>query len=102
VYDTTVSGMPGARYSLAITQRGPGAAADHAAADDLLARVPITGWPPATGHTLAAGVAPHPLTEDELISCWADDQMVTMSDVRSGPIPAGPAMVSRASAADLP
>jgi hypothetical protein len=37
----------------------------------------ITSWSLATGRTLRAGVAPQSLTEDELISFWADDQIAT-------------------------
>ena len=41
--------------------------------DELLARVLITSWTLATGRTLRAGVPPHSLSADELISFWADD-----------------------------
>ena len=43
----------------------------------MLARVLITSWSLATGRTLRGGVAPQSLTEDELITFWADDQMAT-------------------------
>jgi hypothetical protein len=33
----------------------------------------------ATGRTLRDGVAPHSLTEDELISFWADDHMTNLA-----------------------
>jgi hypothetical protein len=42
--------------------------------DELLARVLITSWSLATGRTLR-GVAPQALTEDELISFWADEKI---------------------------
>jgi hypothetical protein len=41
--------------------------------DELLARVLITSWTLATGRMLRAGVPPHTLCADELISFWADD-----------------------------
>jgi hypothetical protein len=41
--------------------------------DELLARVLITSWSLATGRSLR-GVEPQALTEDELISFWADDK----------------------------
>ena len=40
----------------------------------MLARVLITSWSLATGRTLRS-VAPQALTEDELISFWADDKI---------------------------
>ena len=40
----------------------------------MLARVLITSWCLATGRTLR-GVPPQSLTEDELISFWADDHI---------------------------
>ncbi len=43
--------------------------------DELLTRVLITSWSLATGRILRPGVAPQSLTEDELISFWADDQI---------------------------
>ena len=45
----------------------------HANEDALLARLLITSWSLATGRTLRAGAAPQSLTEEELISFWADD-----------------------------
>ena len=44
--------------------------------DELLARVLITSWSLTTGRTLR-GVAPQSLTEDELITFWADDQIAS-------------------------
>ena len=73
----------GARDSSAITQRDPypeepgTEAADHA--DDLLAAILITNWTLATGRTLPAGVSPRSLSEDDLISFWADDRMASAS-----------------------
>jgi len=46
----------------------------HAYEDELLARVLITSWSLTTGRTLR-GVPPQSLTEDELISFWADDHI---------------------------
>jgi hypothetical protein len=46
----------------------------HADEDELLARVLITSWSLATGRILR-GVPPQSLTEDELISFWADDHI---------------------------
>ncbi len=76
--DTTVSGMRSASGSGANARdRFFSRAVHHADEDELLARVLITSWSLATGRTLRAGVAPQSLTEDELISFWADDQIAT-------------------------
>ena len=92
MYDITVFRPPGARDSSANTQRGAGGeAADRAEDDDLLACVIITSWMLATGRTLPAGVAPQSLSEDELISFWADDHTANESDAISGPDPAADA-----------
>jgi hypothetical protein len=64
----------------------------HADEDELLARVLITSWSLATGRTLRSGVAPQSLTEDELISFWADDKIGTASQA----VPADPASASGA------
>ncbi len=89
MFDTTVSRPSGARDPSAIMQRAPGGeAADRAEGDDLLACVLITSWTLATGRTLPAGVAPHALTEDELISFWADDHTANASGEVSRPDPA--------------
>jgi hypothetical protein len=89
VYDTTVLRPSGAMNSSAITQRAPGGeAADRAEGDDLLACILITSWTLATGRILPAGVAPQALTEDELISFWADDHTSHGSGAVSGPDPA--------------
>ncbi len=45
--------------------------------DVLLARVLTTSWSLATGRRLRVGVPPELLTEDELISFWADDLIAT-------------------------
>jgi hypothetical protein len=93
----------GARDSFAITQRDPRPeepgtvvagtkepgtkapgteAADHA--DDLLAAILTTNWTLATGRTLPAGVSPQSLSEEDLISFWADDRMASASGAVSG------------------
>ena len=93
MYDTTVLRPFGARDSFAITQRDPrpeepgrgkpGAEATDRA-DDLLAAILITNWTLATGRTLPAGISPRSLSEEDLISFWADDRMASAS----GPVPA--------------
>lgn len=93
MYDTTVLRPFGARDSSAITQRDPrlqepgmrepGAeAADRA--DDLLAAILITNWTLAGGRTLPVGISPRSLSEEDLISFWADDQMASASGVVPG------------------
>jgi hypothetical protein len=93
VYDTTVLRPFGARDSFAITQRDrrpeePGTKetgtkeTDHA--DDLLAAIPTTNWALATGRTWPAGVSPRSLSEEDLISFWADDRMASASGAVSG------------------
>jgi hypothetical protein len=103
VYDTTVLRPFGARDSFAITQRDPRPeesgtgvagteepgtkdpgteAADRA--DDLLAAILTTNWTLATGRTLPAGVSPRSLSEEDLISFWADDRMASASGAVSG------------------
>jgi hypothetical protein len=57
-------------------------AADRA--DDLLAAILTTNWTLATGRTLPAGVSPRSLSEEDLISFWADDRMASASDAVSG------------------
>jgi len=72
MHDTTVSGLRFASDSAVNTSRGfPSPAPRLSGEDELLARVLITSWSLATGRTLR-GVAPQALTEDELISFWAD------------------------------
>ena len=98
MYDTTVLRPFGARDSSAITQRDPrpeetgtgvagtgepgAGAADRA--DDLLAAILITNWTLATGRTLPAGVPPRSLSEEDLISFWADDRMASSSGAVPG------------------
>jgi len=73
--DTSVSGRRFAIDSAAKPERGFfSRAVRHANEDELLARVLITSWSLATGRTLRA-VPPQSLTEDELISFWADDHI---------------------------
>lgn len=88
MYDTTVLRPFGARDSSAITQRDPrpedpgiGEPGTDAAdrADDLLAAILITNWMLATGRTLPAGISPRSLSEEDLISFWADDRMASAS-----------------------
>ena len=69
MYDTTVLRPFGARDSSAITQRDP-----HPEEPGTLA----------TGRTLPVGVSPRSLSEEELISCWADDRMASVSGAVSG------------------
>ena len=93
MYDTTVLRPFGARDSSAITQRDPrlqepgmrepGAEA-AGRADDLLAAILITNWTLASGRTLPVGISPRSLSEEDLISFWADDQMASASGVVPG------------------
>lgn len=69
--DITVSHRSCASDSGAMSRRNLGV--DWGNDDELLARVLITSWTLATGRTLRAGVPPHSLSADELISFWADD-----------------------------
>jgi hypothetical protein len=74
--DTTVSSILRASDSGANARRRFfSRAVRHADEDELLARVLITSWSLTTGRTLRTGVRPQSLTEDELISFWADDQI---------------------------
>jgi hypothetical protein len=73
--DTTVSGLRFASDSgVNVKRRFPGRTYRSAREDELLAQVLITSRSLATGRTLRH-VAPQALTEDELISFWADDEM---------------------------
>jgi len=75
--DTTVSDMRDSRDSGVNTERRFFSRAVFPAdEDELLARVLITSWSLTTGRTLR-GVAPQSLTEDELITFWADDQIAS-------------------------
>ncbi len=90
--DITVPGIAGERESGAIPSRpAPGRSAYQAAQgdDDLLARLLITSWTLATGRTLRDDVPPALLSEEELISFWADDQILTAG--LTGTTAAGPA-----------
>jgi hypothetical protein len=72
--DTTVSGIGRVSDSDANARGGIfGQDVIHTNEDELLARVLIISWSLATGRTLRADVSPQSLTEDELISFWADD-----------------------------
>ena len=71
--DTTVLSEGGATDSGANAHRRISVRAVYADEDALLARILITSWSLATGRTLRAGVPPQSLTEQELISFWADD-----------------------------
>ena len=75
--DTTVSGLLFASDSRVNARRGFLSLAPRPSSEDeLLARVLITSWSLATGRTLRSA-APQTLTEDELISFWADDQIAS-------------------------
>jgi hypothetical protein len=75
MHDTTVFGMPCASKSAAIVRRETAGNASGHADDDLLARLLITSWTLVTGRMLRVGIPPELLSEDELISFWADDLM---------------------------
>ena len=75
--DTTVSGLRFASDSGVKARRGFFSRTPrYSGEDELLARVLITSWSLATGRTLRS-VAPQALTEDELISFWADDTIAS-------------------------
>ena len=95
--DTTVSGIGCAGDTAANTQyRTSGRAVHDAAEDELLARILITSWSLATGRTLRADAAPQSLSEEELISFWADDQVGGASHARlAGPAGSVPAAAGR-------
>jgi len=80
--DTTVLSEGGATDSGANAYRSISVQAVHADQDALLARVLITSWSLATGRMLRAGVPPQSLTEEELISFWADDVIGIASHTR--------------------
>ena len=86
--DTTVSGIRDASDSGANARRRFfSRAVRYSGEDELLARVLITSWSLATGRTLRGGVAPQALTEDELISFWADDLIATPRTGAGCPLP---------------
>ena len=70
--DTTVSGIRFGSDSGAKPIRG--FFSQHATHDELLAQVLIISWSLTTGRTLR-GVSPQSLTEEELITFWADDHI---------------------------
>jgi hypothetical protein len=74
--DITVSRPPGERETGAIRRRAlPLWAARHVGDDDeILARLLITSWTLATGRTLRSDVPPQFLSDEELISFWADER----------------------------
>lgn len=76
--DTTVSSETPERESRAIVIRNFSSQTARQARDDdeSLARVLITSWTLLTGRTLPAGVPPNLISAEELISFWADDEMV--------------------------
>jgi len=49
-----------------------------------LAAILITNWTLATGRTLPVGISPRSLSEEDLISFWADDRMASTSGVVPG------------------
>jgi hypothetical protein len=44
----------------------------------------MTNWTLATGRTLPVGISPRSLSEEDLISFWADDRMASASGVVPG------------------
>jgi hypothetical protein len=77
VHDVDVSGPPVGRNSGPIPCPGPPARSAGPADDDdeILGRVLIASWTLATGRRLRDDVRPQFLSEEELISFWADEQM---------------------------
>ena len=75
MHDITVSGMPCVRKLAAIVRHEIAGETSGHVDDELLARLLITSWTLATGRTLPVGVPPRLLSEDELISFWADNQI---------------------------
>jgi hypothetical protein len=71
--NATASGASRASGSGAIAPRQPAGQATQRTDDDELLRLLIISRTLATGRTLPAGVPPQKLTEEELISFWADD-----------------------------
>lgn len=61
------------------------AATGLAAEDELAACLLIATWASTTGHTLRADIRPQLLTQEELISFWADEQTGTGSAVFNRP-----------------
>jgi hypothetical protein len=77
--DATVSHPPYASDSVAMSRRNSRVQPVYREnEDELLARVLVTSWTLVTGRTLRAGVPPRSHSEEELISFWADDEIVTV------------------------
>lgn len=75
--DTTVSGLRFASDSaVKVRRRFLSRTPRSFGEDELLARVLITSWSLTTGRTLRSA-APQTLTEDELITFWADDKIAS-------------------------
>ncbi len=70
MHDTTVSGMPYARESAAISRDGTAGNAPADADDELLALLLITSWALATGRTMPAGIPPQLLSAEDPPSPW--------------------------------
>ena len=75
--DTTVSGLRFASDSgVKARRRLLSCTPRYSGEDELLARVLITSWSLTSGRTLRSA-APQTLTEDELITFWADDKIAS-------------------------
>ena len=89
MHDTTVSTETCGRPTRAIVSREFHFQACRVQDDDeRFARVLIASWTLLTGRTLRADVPPYLVSEEELISFWADDQMTAG--------PTSPALVTQA------
>lgn len=74
--DATVSSVPRPRvYSVITHGKVDARAAHHAGDDEFLMRLLISSRPQAIGCVLRTDVPLRLLTEDGLISSWADDQI---------------------------
>ena len=82
--DSTVSGLRANDAAANTRGKFSGGAIDRYEEDELLARVLVISWSLTTGRILRDGVAPQSLTEDELISFWADDQIGLASHAGTG------------------
>ena len=90
MHDTTVSTETCGRPTRAIVSREFHFQACRVQDDDeRFARVLIASWTLLTGRTLRADVPPYLVSEEELISFWADDQMTADAT------PAAPIMQAR-------
>ena len=95
MHDTSGSATSRAGETGAIRRRTPASrTADHDARDDDadLARLLITSWMLATGRALRADVPPHLLSQDELITFWADDQLAAAGEAPAAPAPGSEAL----------